>query len=270
VHLDLVVRRATTAVAIELKYLAATFAGTVEGERFEVPNRAAHDISRYDVVKGIVRLERLVADGYADRGIVLILTNDSSYWRPGVKVDPVDAAFRIHEGQHIAGACAWSTAAGPGTTRGREQPLTLTAIYRCTWHPYTTVVADGERRSELRYLAFDVHDEHTVLPVGSTAGQPSQPGTATGERPPDTASTAREEILLAVSDVLRRSGGIVFNIGDVVVEMRRRGSRYAESTIRTHITSRMCANASDHHARVFDDFERLDRGHYQLRRPPNS
>jgi hypothetical protein len=42
----------------------------------------------------------------------------------------------------------------------------------------------------------------------------------------------------------------MFTVNGVVSELQRRGSRYAEATVRTHVTSRMCANAPDHHAAV--------------------
>ena len=56
-----------------------------------------------------------------------------------------------------------------------------------------------------------------------------------------------------------------FGPQDVVEELRRRGSTYAESTIRTHVVSRMCANAPDHHARTFDDLVRVSDGRYRFR-----
>lgn len=78
--------------------------------------------------------------------------------------------------------------------------------------------------------------------------------------------TCREEILDAVHALLRRTSRDDFTLQQLLQEMRRRGSSYSESTIRTHVTSRMCANAPDHHAVVFDDLERMGRGVYRLRR----
>ena len=43
-----------------------------------------------------------------------------------------------------------------------------------------------------------------------------------------------------------------------------RPSGYAESTIRTHVTSRMCGNAPDNHAVTYDDLVRIDAGRYRL------
>ena len=50
---------------------------------------------------------------------------------------------------------------------------------------------------------------------------------------------------------------------DVLREMR--DSTYSESTIRTHVTSRMCANAPDNHGTTYDDLVRVGRGLYRLR-----
>lgn len=72
--------------------------------------------------------------------------------------------------------------------------------------------------------------------------------------------TARDEILEAL-DVL----GNTFTPDDVVRDMRPRGSSYAESTIRTHVVSRMCSNAPDNHARTYDDLERVRDGVYRRR-----
>ncbi|WP_433213285.1 DUF7669 domain-containing protein [Dactylosporangium sp. CS-047395] len=266
VHLDLLVRLSERRIAIELKYLVAAFAGEVGGELFELPNQGAQDISRYDVVKDVVRLERLIADGYADEGIALTLTNDPAYWRPGIKASPVDVAFRIHEDRVLNGLLAWSSAAGVGTTSKRDAPLMLTGRYRCHWRHYGTVAPSGRRAVELRYLCLPV--ARLERPAAPLVLDTPKPVAAPQQRTPTMhASTARDEILLAVADILRRSGQSSFDLNDVLVEMRRRDSRYAESTIRTHVTSRMCVDAPDHHATTFDDFERLDRGRYRLRRP---
>ena len=52
---------------------------------------------------------------------------------------------------------------------------------------------------------------------------------------------------------------------DVIGEMLRRGSAYKESTIRTHVVSRMCANSPKHHEATYDDFVRVDYGLYKLK-----
>lgn len=129
-RLDLLVALGEARVGVELKYLVALFEGFVVGERFDLPNQGAHDISRHDVVKDVARIERVVAAGFADSGWAVVLSNDSSYWRPGTKRDPVDAMFRIHDGRRLEGELTWSAGAGAGTTRGRDQPLTWSGSIR--------------------------------------------------------------------------------------------------------------------------------------------
>jgi hypothetical protein len=77
--------------------------------------------------------------------------------------------------------------------------------------------------------------------------------------------TARDEILAALPNIEARSAGGSFSPQDVIDELRRRGSTYAESTVRTHVVSRMCANAPDNHARTYDDLARVSDGRYRRR-----
>ena len=77
--------------------------------------------------------------------------------------------------------------------------------------------------------------------------------------------TARDEILDALPVICSRTADGTFTSEDVIDELGRRGSRCAPSTIRTHVVSRMCANAPDHHARTYDDLERVANGRYRRR-----
>lgn len=70
--------------------------------------------------------------------------------------------------------------------------------------------------------------------------------------------TARDAILQAIHRMDREE----FTIMDVLRELD--GSGYSEGTIRTHIASRMCAEAPDHHATTFSDLRRVGRGRYRL------
>lgn len=76
--------------------------------------------------------------------------------------------------------------------------------------------------------------------------------------------TCREEILGVIDRILQRSNSEVFSLDQLLAEMRRLGTSYKESTIRTHVTSLMCANAPDHHSVAYDDLERVGRGLYKL------
>lgn len=73
--------------------------------------------------------------------------------------------------------------------------------------------------------------------------------------------TARSEILAAIPSVQRGDG--TFSLRDILNELARRNSSFAESTLRTHIRSSMCVNAPKNHGTTYDDLERVSRGIYR-------
>ncbi|MDJ0331777.1 hypothetical protein [Planococcus sp. S3-L1] len=77
-------------------------------------------------------------------------------------------------------------------------------------------------------------------------------------------STAREEILSAVKIITEERDEEHFSLSEVLEYMERKETTYKVSTIRTHITSRCCTNAPNHHGTVFNDYERIGKGLYRL------
>jgi len=77
--------------------------------------------------------------------------------------------------------------------------------------------------------------------------------------------SCRDEVLLAAQNLSRRSGNGEFTLAEIIKLMERQGTNYSESTIRTHVVSRMCANAPDHHAVTYSDLERVGHGIYRLK-----
>ncbi len=76
-------------------------------------------------------------------------------------------------------------------------------------------------------------------------------------------TTCRDEILNAVPAIIAASKNPEFRVDEVVRYLQKHGTKYSESTIRTHIISRMCANAPDNHAVTYDDFVRVAPGVYR-------
>lgn len=76
--------------------------------------------------------------------------------------------------------------------------------------------------------------------------------------------TVRDEILEYARHVMKMTGKDYFTPKEIVDCMERRGSRFTESSIRTHVTSRMCREAPKHHGVVHDDLTRIGRGRYTL------
>ncbi len=149
-YLDVLLRSRTGATAIELKYPTRALTVEERGERFELRDQAAHDITRYDVVKDVARIERIVAGGGAEDGVALVLTNDPGYWRESLR-ETIDRELRLHEGRMLSGDLGWSQRAGAGTTRGREARQRLSGSYTLEWKPFSRVAGH-----EFRYLAVHV------------------------------------------------------------------------------------------------------------------
>jgi hypothetical protein len=149
-HIDLLATIGKQRHAIELKYKTSAFKGEVRGEEFRLRNHAAQDISRYDILKDLSRVERVAAEWKDTFGWVVFLTNDSPYWSKTGKGEAVDAAFRIHEGAALSGALDWKENTSDGTTRNRTTPIRLLGRYRCEWRDYSK--AEEGRNSRFRYL----------------------------------------------------------------------------------------------------------------------
>jgi hypothetical protein len=79
--------------------------------------------------------------------------------------------------------------------------------------------------------------------------------------------TAIDEILAVLPAIAARSVGGAFTVEDVVRELRHCGTKYADSTIRTHVMSRMCKDSPRNHAVVYADLERLGGGRYRIANP---
>lgn len=108
------------------------------------------------------------------------------------------------------------------------------------------------------YIDGSIGDEAYTKTVRSVFS-----GMKSGQRN-GTEKTCRDEILECAKSVIEKSGSDHFAIPEIISCMDKRGTRYAESTIRTHIVSRMCANAPDNHAVTYRDLERTERGEYRL------
>lgn len=73
--------------------------------------------------------------------------------------------------------------------------------------------------------------------------------------------TCRDEILRCIN---KNSPTSEFSITQVLRWMDDAGTTYAESTIRTHIASKLCADSPDNHDTTYDDLVRVGHGKYRL------
>jgi len=81
---------------------------------------------------------------------------------------------------------------------------------------------------------------------------------------PDIDTVCRDEILDCARQLVKQKGQNRLTVKEIVNCMKGRRTVYKESTIRTHVVSKLCANAPRHHTPKYSDFERIGRGIYRL------
>ncbi len=154
VYLDIWCELRDHATALELKYpTRRTSIISKENERFDLAQHGAQDVTRYDIVKDVVRIERVVETVPNAAAAVIVLTNDPSYWSPSPKAAPtIDAAFRIHEGRVLQRSCAWGENAGPGTLKDRTEILDVRGSYAMKWQDYSN---SNDKWGQFRFVIIE-------------------------------------------------------------------------------------------------------------------
>lgn len=155
VHLDMWIYHNGRWMAVELKYKTRHVSVNWQGERFELIQQGAQDLSGYDIWKDVTRVERICAAFENVDGYVVVLSNDDSLWRRvSTEDNTVGAAFRVFEGRQASGTLYWASHAGAGTMKTREDPLSLGNEYELQWQDYARL---GPGQGEtLRLLVIPV------------------------------------------------------------------------------------------------------------------
>ena len=151
---------------IELKYLTRQLQTERDGERFTLRDRNAWPLCRYDFIKDVERIERIVGeDETANSGFAVLLTNDSYYWKPPSSnwQSTMDADFRLHEDRRLSGSLHWSSTSNQRTIRGREDTIALKGSYHLRWEDYSSFGSSPGK--QFRYLAIPVDARDLERPV---------------------------------------------------------------------------------------------------------
>jgi len=75
-----------------------------------------------------------------------------------------------------------------------------------------------------------------------------------------------EKVLEAAREITARKGINEFAPEEVITYLKSRGTKYKESTIRTHVVSRCTINAPAHHKKRYPYFERISYSLYKVRK----
>lgn len=76
--------------------------------------------------------------------------------------------------------------------------------------------------------------------------------------------TCRTDILAVARLLSQQSADGTFAAQDVVAALRARGTTHLDTTIRRHVSSEMCRNATGSAAARYHDLERVGRGRFRL------
>jgi len=150
IHVDLCLETRTQKIPVEIKYKTREVKNKVEN--FVTKNQGAQDQARYDYVNDISRIENILHKYSQNFGITVMLTNDSSYWRPGRK-GTKDEKFRIHEGKVLSGNLDWKKNTSKGTKGGRIEEIKLRRSYKIKWEDYSDL---KEKNGKFRYLLTEI------------------------------------------------------------------------------------------------------------------
>lgn len=153
-HIDVWVIDGGTILAIELKYKTRALTVDVVGEEYSLKDQSAHDQGRYDFFKDVQRVEQVAASHKGAAGCALLLTNDSAYWKPSTRLNPVDKDFRLENGRVVSGLLKWGKGASANTKKGREAPIQLRNTYTLRWMDYSR--PSTRNYGEFRYLLLQV------------------------------------------------------------------------------------------------------------------
>lgn len=155
-HVDILIRQENEWFPIELKYMTLGCNIDVNEEKYVLKSQGAQDIRRYDLLKDIMRLERLVlTDKRFKIGFAILISNDPSYWSSPRTDNTCDADFRITEGIVKSGVLKWAEHTGKGTSNGREMPINLKGKYNMSWNHYSKI--SDARWGQLRSLLVEVN-----------------------------------------------------------------------------------------------------------------
>lgn len=135
---DIWVENESQPIAIEIRYKTAILRTTFNGNEIELKNQGAQDISRYDFIKDIEKLEKVIEEKPGTKGFAILVTNDHNYWKKMTRSTSVDKGFRIHHGRILNGRLSWNCAS-KGTTKNREESIEIKGKYTLQWQPFLTL-----------------------------------------------------------------------------------------------------------------------------------
>lgn len=154
IFIDIVIKYKDRQIPIELKYKTTEFDIEIMDEKYELKKQNARDAGQYDFIRDVARIEDFVKTKNCQKGYVLFLTNDKSYWTRSKSVAKYDD-FKIYENRVLKGSLKWKKDAQEGSTKSREKPIKLERTYKVKWEKYPKPTNE-KFETEFRYLLLEI------------------------------------------------------------------------------------------------------------------
>ena len=104
IELDIFLKNKNENIGIELKYKTRKISNNkeikIQNEKYRLSEQGAQNLGRYDFFKDVERLQQLKDEKKIEKGYVVFLTNDPSYWK-GAKKGTLSEKFCIKENRVI-------------------------------------------------------------------------------------------------------------------------------------------------------------------------
>ena len=169
IYLDILISSQGSIYGIELKHKTRKLSFSHEDESFMLKDQSAQDIGRYDFLKDLQRLEKLVETRKISKGYAIFLTNDHLYWTPRKK-QTVDVDFNIYEGRQTRAneKLEWANHASAGTTKNRETPILLSNAYSFNWDDYSKLECSEPAACNFKILVVEVCNNNKNKPLAGS------------------------------------------------------------------------------------------------------
>lgn len=156
VEIDLLVKQ-TTWTAIELKYVKQATVIEHGGESFDLAHTWGTNLSRFDCLADVRRVEALVESNHAQRGFAIFMTNAPSAWQEDVaSTSNIAGEFSIHDGRRLPQGqpLNWRPTTPPvGSVTSKRLhpfcPIVLAREQTCQWTDYSNL---NHKAGGFRYL----------------------------------------------------------------------------------------------------------------------
>jgi len=145
-------------IGIELKYFTVRieWRDYKNEETIILASQYANDIKCYDAWKDVERLEDFIEKGFINRGFVIWLTNVNSLTKNPAETKKRKnnktyyEEFKIFNGREINGPkkLEWDREASKGTTKGRDERITIKGNYKVCWNEYKDLNNEQENINE--------------------------------------------------------------------------------------------------------------------------